>query len=142
MTSSLTFLSPTWVAACGRAINASVAYRDASLDWTHGALSLVVTAQPEIGWTEAAGVWLDLDRGACRAAKLISLEEADAAPFRLTGEYASWRALLRGEIQPVPAIMGRRIRLAGSYGILMRYVKSAEELIAAVTTVPTRFLPD
>ncbi len=141
MTSALRFLSPTWVAACARAINASAAYRDASLDWTHGALSLVVTPQPEIGWSETTGVWLDLDRGACRGAKLISLEESDAAPFRLSGDYGSWRALLRGEIQPVPAIMARRIRLAGSYAILMRYVRSAEELIAAVTTVPTTFLP-
>ncbi|HTR20085.1 MAG TPA: SCP2 sterol-binding domain-containing protein [Gemmatimonadales bacterium] len=142
MTSSLDFLSRQWVAACARAINASSAYRDASLDWTHGALSLVVTPQPEIGWTETVGVWLDLERGACRAAKLITLEQAEEAPFRLTGEYRAWRSLLRGELQPVPAIMARKIRLAGSYAILMRYVRSAEELISAVTTVPTSFLAD
>ena len=140
MTASLEFLSRQWVAACARAINASADYRDASLDWTHGALSLVVTPQPQIGWTETAGVWLELDRGACRKAIRISEAEAEAAPFRLTGDYAAWRELLTGELRPVPAIMARRIRLSGSYAVLLRYVKSAEALIAAVTTVPTAFL--
>lgn len=142
MTSSLDFLSRQWVAACGRAINASTAYRDASLGWTHGALSLVVTPQPEIGWTDTASVWLDLERGECRGARLITVDQADDAAFRLTGGYRAWRELLRGELKPVPAIMSRKIKLEGSYAILMRFVRSAEELIAAVATVPTTFLAD
>jgi putative sterol carrier protein len=142
MSPGLPFLSRSWVAACERAINASEPYREASLDWTHGALSLVVTPQPEIGWSDTASVWLDLDRGACRAARLITLEQAETSPFRLTGGYRDWRELLQGRLKPVPAIMARKILLAGSYGILLRYVKSAEALIAAVAAVPTTFLAD
>lgn len=138
--SPLPFLSHPWVAACARAINASDAYRSASLDWTHGALSLVVTPEPDIGWTDTVTVWLDLDRGACREARIMGPEEAEAAAFQLSGGYGAWRELLQGKLQPVPAIMARRIRLEGSYAILMRYVRSAEALIAAVTTVPTTFL--
>src|SRR5947209_20301608 len=46
---SLPFPSPEWVAAYGKEIKASNGYRAASLEWTHGAVALVVNPQPEIG---------------------------------------------------------------------------------------------
>jgi len=65
------FPSAEWVAAYGVAINASETYRSASLNWTFGAVALVVAAQPAIGLAEPAAIWLDLDRGVCRAARLV-----------------------------------------------------------------------
>ena len=66
------FPSTAWVDAYGVAINASEAYRTASTEWTHGSVALVLPAQPNIGVPEDVGIWLDLDRGSCRAAKLVS----------------------------------------------------------------------
>ncbi|PYP38245.1 MAG: hypothetical protein DMD48_10040 [Gemmatimonadetes bacterium] len=61
------FPSTEWVAAYGAAINASDEYRTASTDWTHGSVALVLPAQPAIGMPEDVGIWLDLERGVCRA---------------------------------------------------------------------------
>src|SRR5437867_9631247 len=74
---TLPFPSREWVGAYGAAINASESYRTASTQWTHGAVALVVNRQPEIGIAEPVGIWLDLDRGTCRAAKLVSQTEAE-----------------------------------------------------------------
>jgi len=65
---NLAFPSPEWVAAYGNEINASDGYRAASVEWTHGAVALVVNPQPEIGIAAAVGIWLDLERGTCREA--------------------------------------------------------------------------
>ena len=139
---TLAFPSPEWVSAYGVAINASEGYRAASLEWTHGAVALVVNRQPEIGIADPVGIWLDLDRGLCRAARVVSLSEADQAPFVISGEYTHWKRVIRKELGPIAGIMQRKLALKGSLPIVVRFVKSAEQLVEAATTVPTRFLDE
>ncbi len=139
---TLAFPSPEWVSAYGVAINASEGYRAASLEWTHGAVALVVNRQPEIGIADPVGIWLDLDRGVCRAARVVSLSEADQAPFVISGEYTHWKRVIRKELGPIAGIMQRKLALKGSLPIVVRFVKSAEQLVEAATTVPTRFLDE
>jgi putative sterol carrier protein len=137
-----TFPSPEWVAAYGEAINASEAYRTASTEWTHGSVALVLPAQPAIGVPDDVGIWLDLDRGVCRGARLVTRQQAQEAPFVLTAEYRYWKQILRKELGPIAGIMQRKVALAGSLPIVVRFIKSAEALVDAATRVPTRFLDD
>ncbi|MFN2571040.1 MAG: hypothetical protein ABR537_05430 [Gemmatimonadales bacterium] len=143
MTASLhAFPSEAWVAAYSAAINASEEYRSASTDWTHGCVALVMPAQPPIGISEDLGIWLDLDRGVCRSAKLVTREEAQLAPFVLTAEYRYWKQILKRELGPIAGIMQRKVALVGSLPIVVRFIKSAEALVDAATRVPTRFLDE
>ncbi len=139
---TLPFPSPEWVAAYVTAINASGAYRQAATGWTHGPVALVVNARPEIGLADAVGIWLDLERGECRAAKMVSLEEAKQAPFVLSSDYARWKQILRKELGPIAGIMQRKVALQGSLAIMVRFLRAAELLVEAATTVPTRFLDE
>ena len=136
------FPSPEWVAAYGAAINASELYRNASLEWTHGPVALVVSAQPEIGVSTAVGIWLDLERGACREAKLVNAADAQAAKFVLTSEYRYWKQIIRKQLGPIAGIMQRKVALQGSLPIVVRFIKSAEALVEVATTVPTHFLDE
>ncbi len=136
------FPSPAWVAAYGAAINASDDYRSASTEWTHGSVALVMPAQPAIGVLEDIGIWLDLDRGVCRAAKLVSRTEAQTASFVLTAEYRYWKQIIKKELGPIAGIMQRKVGLVGSLPIVVRFIKSAEALVDAATRVPTRFLDE
>ncbi len=139
---SLAFPSVEWVSAYGTAINASTGYRAASLEWTHGPVALVVNRQPDLGIAEPVGIWLDLDRGVCRAAKVVSQGEADRAAFVISGDYAYWKRVIRKELGPIAGIMQRKLSLKGSLPVVVRFVKSAEQLVEAATTVPTRFLDE
>jgi putative sterol carrier protein len=139
---SAPFPSPEWVSAYGAAINASDAYRAASVEWTHGAVALVVNPLPEIGIKEAVGIWLDLDRGTCREAKIVSRDEAERAAFVITADYAQWKRVIRKELGPIAGIMQRKLSLKGSLPIVVRFVKSAEQLVEAATTLATRFLDE
>ncbi len=136
------FPSPEWVAAYGAAISASAAYRAASGAWTHGPVALVVPAHPDIGVTEDVGIWLDLERGACRDARVVSRDEAQQAAFVLTAEYRYWKQIIKKELGPIAGIMQRKVSLKGSLPIVVRFIKSAEALVDAATRVPTRFLDD
>jgi len=130
------------VGAYGTAINTSEGYRAASLEWTHGPVALIVSAQPEIGVPTAVGIWLDLERGACREAKVVTADEAQSAAFVLTSEYRHWKQIIRKELGPIAGIMQRKVGLKGSLPIVVRFIKSAEALVEAATTVPTRFLDE
>ena len=136
------FPSAAWVAAYETAINASDDYRNASTEWTHGSVALVLPAQPAIGMPEDVGIWLDLDRGMCRAAKLVTRTEAQQAAFVLTAEYRYWKQIIKKELGPIAGIMQRKVALVGSLPIVVRFIKSAEALVDAATRVPTRFLDD
>jgi putative sterol carrier protein len=136
------FPSREWVAAYGDAINASEDYRNASAEWTHGSVALVLPAQPAIGVPEDVGIWLDLDRGVCRGARLVTREQAQQAAFVLTAEYRYWKQIIKRELGHIAGIMQRKVALVGSLPIVVRFIKSAEALVDAATKVPTRFLDD
>lgn len=136
------FPSAAWVAAYESAINGSDDYRQASTEWTHGSVALVLPAHPAIGVPDDVGIWLDLDRGVCRGARLVSRAEAQQAPFVLTAEYRYWKQIIRKELGPIAGIMQRKVALIGSLPIVVRFIKSAEALVDAATRVPTRFLDD
>jgi len=136
------FPSPDWVTAYGNAINASEDYRAASTEWTHGCVALVLPAHPAIGVPEDIGIWLDLDRGVCRAARLVTRDQAQQAQFVLTAEYRYWKQIIKKELGPIAGIMQRKVALVGSLPIVVRFIKSAEALVDAATRVPTRFLDE
>ena len=136
------FPSAEWVAAYGAAINASEGYRAASLEWTFGPVALVVNPRPEIGLAAPVAIWLDLDRGACREAALVSVDAAERASFVLTADYERWKQIIRKELGPIAAIMQRKLALKGSLPVVVRFVKSAEALVEAATAIPTRFLDE
>ena len=101
-----------------------------------------MSPHPEIGVPTAVGIWLDLDRGACREAKVVTADEAKTAAFVLTSEYRFWKQIIRKELGPIAGIMQRKVALQGSLPIVVRFIKSAEALVEAATTVPTRFLDE
>ena len=136
------FPSPEWVAAYEAAINSSDDYRTASTGWTHGSVALVMPAAPAIGVPEDLAIWLDLDRGVCRAARLVPRQEAPRAPFILTAEYRYWKQIIKKELGPIAGIMQRKVALQGSLPIVVRFIRSAEALVDAATRVPTRFLDE
>jgi hypothetical protein len=90
------FVFPTeeWVSQYKDAINSNPEYRTGAADWTHGVVTLICKALPP-QLPDDVGIWLDLDRGVCRDAKLVSVEEALQAPFCITGEYARWKQVIR-----------------------------------------------
>ena len=136
------FHSAEWVAAYRTAIGASQEYRTASGEWTHGPVALVIPAQPDIGVPQDIGIWLDLERGDCRDARVVTRDEAQQAAFVLTAEYRYWKQIIKKELGPIAGIMQRKVALKGSLPIVVRFIKSAEALVDAATRVPTRFLDD
>src|SRR5438552_5910715 len=61
---------------------------------------------------------------------------------RHRGRLRHWKRVIRKELGPIAGIMQRKLALKGSLPIVVRFVKSAEELVQAATRVPTTFLDE
>ena len=134
------FPSAEWLAAFKDAINANSRYQAAAKAWTYGPVALLIKADPTRGLAESKGLWLDLDRGICRDARLVGSEEATRAPFCILGEYDRWKQVIGKELDPIKGMMQRKLELRGQMSTLVRFVQAAKELVESSQQVPTRFL--
>ena len=131
--------TPEWASAFQDAIEADTSYRELAAKWTWP-VALVLDAAPELGYADAVAVELMLDRGRCHGA-VIRHPDAVTAPFTLRAPYATWKLVMRGELDPLAGVTRGRIRVKGSLATLMMHARSASALCACARAVPTRF-PD
>lgn len=75
---------------------------------------------------------------------VVEADEVDEATFatadvRLTAECQAWGALLDGSIEPLRAILLRRVRMDGDRLLLLRGLPSAKALIEAARELDADF---
>lgn len=135
------FPSEEWVKAYWEAIRQSD-YSETGKTWNKGAVALVCKAEPAIGLKEDVGIWLDLHEGQCRSAQIVPPAEAQTAPFVVTGEYARWKQVIEGKLDPIKGMMQGKLRLKGDLPTIVRYVKASKTLVASAANVATTFLDE
>jgi putative sterol carrier protein len=139
---AFTFPSAEWAAEFKQQVQQSAAYKQAAATWTFGAVALLTRADAAIGLPEDVGMWLDIERGNCSDVRVVSAAEAAKAPFCITGEYARWKSVLRKELDPIKAMMQKKLELKGQMTTIVKYVNASKELVEAATRVPTHFLDE
>jgi putative sterol carrier protein len=136
------FPSEEWIMEYQNKINSSDDYKKSGATWKAGPVCLVVTANAAAGIEKDTGIWLDLHEGACKEIKIVSLEEAMKAPFVITGDYARWKQVVLGELNPVQGMMQGKLKLKGSLTTIVRYVKASQDLVECASKVDTQFLDE
>ncbi len=139
---AFTFPSPEWAAEFKKQVQGSAAYRQAAATWTFGPVALLVKAEPAIGLAEDLGMWLEIDRGSCNEVRVVPRAEAERAPFCISGDYARWKSVLRKELDPIKAMMQKKLELKGQMTTIVKYVNASKELVECATRVPTAFLDE
>lgn len=123
--------SDDWIQKWQARINASSTYRASAAKWEW---PLVVRVRPDAAAGLPAGrsIYLDLWHGECREARAATPADIDRATFVMSGDVATWRGLLEGKLDPLAAIMMRKLSLdKGSATSLLGYVNAAKALVAA-----------
>ena len=103
-------------------------------------LALVLQPAPAFGYPDAVAVELSLDRGACHGAEIRDPQQL-SAPIVLSAPYETWKAVVRGELDPLAGVTRGKIAVRGSLATLMMHAKAAVALVACARAVPTEF-PD
>ena len=131
-----------WALAFRDAINADAEYRAAAAKWTWPVALTLDPPQPELGYPERVAVEVDLDRGTCSAARLVPAA-ASTAPIALGADFATWKLVVHGHLDPVTGVATGRLRLdRGSLMTLMMHTGAARALVTTAQKVETEFPDD
>jgi putative sterol carrier protein len=114
--------SDEWIKEFGRQINSSKAYEESD------------AALPKTAY-----FFVGLYHGKSPDTAMIESEKARAAQFTLTAAFGTWRKIIEGKLDPIQAIMTGKLKLKGNLAKVLRYPKSAKELVNCVQRVPTDF---
>ncbi|MFZ8803496.1 MAG: SCP2 sterol-binding domain-containing protein [Candidatus Calescibacterium sp.] len=135
----LKFPSPEWVAKYREELNAGP-WKESGKGWTYGPISFVVKKDEKLGINEDIYLWLDIDKGFCKEAKIVSKEEGEKAPFVIYGDYARWKQIINGELEPIKALAQGKLQLKGNLATIVKFVKAAEDMVKTAQKVPTEFI--
>ncbi len=140
---ALRFPSAEWCVAYKDAINANAGYAAAGREWTHGAVAMVVTAEPTIGLPEDQAMWLDLHQGRCTDCRLVARAEAEKAPYVIVATYARWKEVIRKQLDPTKGMMQNKLKLTkGHMPTMVKFVTASKELVESTSRVPTQFMDE
>ena len=139
---ALKFPSEQWTAAYRDAVNGNPAYRTAGKDWTHGKVAMVIKADPALGVAEDTGMILDVSGGQCHGTDFVlGLEAVQEAPFIIVAEYARWKEVIEGHVDPIKAMMQGKLKLVkGHLPTMLRFVESSRQLVVSASRVDTEFV--
>ena len=132
------FPSPEWVEAFKEALNASEAYKKSAAKW-EGDFYFIVS--PGKGLTEPVKFYLDLWHGQCREAYIVEGDDDKNPEFVIEGTLDVYRQIFEHKLDPIRALVSRKLKLKGNLGKIMRSVKATLDLVNAAASVPTTY-PD
>ena len=131
---ALEFPSDAWIKALGVALNASNGYRAAAKKW-EGDLIFVVEKGGAMG--SDAYLYLDLWHGDCRDAYALDGSAAKASEFTLSAPLGTWQQVISGELDPIRAIMTKKLGLKGPMTKILKSPKAALELVKCAGELDT-----
>jgi putative sterol carrier protein len=134
------FPSDPWVKAFVERINGSVEYAASAAGW-EGDVAIVIEAEPDRGVPETAWVLLELLDGACRGGGVVDEERGTRAPFVIRASYSRWKDVIRGDLDPIKAMMQGKLKVQGDLPMIIRYARATNELAHLTQLVDTSF-PD
>lgn len=140
---TFSFPSEKWTDAFKDAVNDNELYRKHGKPWTFGAVAMVVKADPSIGIGEDTGMILDVHEGQCRGTQFLSgsADSFQSAPFVIEANYARWKSVIRGELDPIKGMMEGKLKLTqGHLPTMIRFVESSRQLVQSASKVPTEFI--
>ena len=130
------FPSEEWVAQLRAKINSSAAYASSAKTW-EGDFHFIV--EPTGTMKEPVKLYLDLWHGQCRDAYLVKAEDDKKPEFIIAGSLETYRRIFDKKLDPIQALMSRKLKLQGNMGKVMRAVKATLDLVNCAASVETTY---
>ena len=120
------FPSQAWVEALVRVLNGDARYAEVARNWEGDLLFVVKPDGGAVpgGETRASHVYLDLWHGTCRSGRYLGPGEGELPKpaFTLSAGLGQFLAILGGSLDPMQAMLTRRLQVSGNMGYILRNV--------------------
>lgn len=134
-----TFPSADWLKALKDKLNSDEKYAKIASKW-EGAIMFRI--EPDGPLTTPTFYYTDLWHGECRDAFIVDPEQiADLKPaFVLSAPYSNFARLLKGDLDPMQAMITRKLKVQGSMAYMMRNVPVVLNFVRCAQEIETQFL--
>jgi putative sterol carrier protein len=130
------FPQDEWLLALNEKLNSDEKYAQIARNW-EGDMVFCIEGDPSR--QETTRYYLDLWHGKCRNAYLIPDGDDVKSVFLLRAPYGNFVRLLKGELDPMQALLTRKIGVQGNMAILMRNVPTVLDFVRCAREVTTGY---
>lgn len=126
------FPQQDWLDEFAEYLNSSEKYSRVARKW-EGATIFEVKAEGPL--ENDVAFHLDLWHGKCRSARMLVQGELIEADFVFTAPYNNFVRVLTGDLDPMQAMLTRKLVVSGSMGYLMRNIPTVLEFVRCAKEV-------
>ena len=120
------FPSAEWVQAAVDKLNSDQRYAQIAKNW-EGDIRYVI--EPSGPLKQEMWIYMDLWHGKCRSGMLEPLDSEIKPTFILSAPYENMVRVLNGELDPMSALLSRKIHVHGNMAVLMRNVPTVLDFV-------------
>jgi putative sterol carrier protein len=112
-------------------------YAEVAKKW-EGDMTIVI--EPEGNLTERKIYYIDLWHGKCRGVVELKDVSEKKATFVMTATYENIKRIMTGKLDPMQAMMTRKLLVQGNLGVMMRSVPTVLDFVRCAREVTSEFL--
>lgn len=133
------FPSEEWLKSLEDHLNSDERYAKVARKWEG---DIIMHIRAEGALKEDTKIYLDLWHGKCREAYFLDNEEEKKCTFILQAPYGNFIRILKGELDPMQAMMTRKLIVKGSMTYMMRNVPTVLDFVRCAQDVTQATLED
>jgi putative sterol carrier protein len=131
------FPTQEWVQVLMEKLNGDAQYAKIARNWEG---DIVCRIDPGGSLDQQVTYYLDLWHGKCRDAYLVQKGKEVEAVLTLDGPYNNYLRLLKGELDPMQALLTRKLGVKGSMSLLVRNVPTVLDFVRCCREVTDSFV--
>ncbi len=131
------FPSPEWLQELYEKLNSDKRYAQIARTWEG---DMVVVIEPSGPLIKKILYYLDLWHGTCRRIEILHDLPTVTPKFVLTSSYANISRIMKGELDPMQAMLTRKLQVHGSMAYMMRNVPTVIDFVRCAREVTTEIL--
>lgn len=134
---SIIFPSFDWLKGLESKLNSDAQYAEIAKKW-EGDMIFVIT--PAGNLKRNYIFYIDLWHGKCRGVAVLNDAAEKNAAFVLTATYENITRILRGQLDPMQALLTRKLLVQGNFAVMMRSVPTVLDFVRCAREVTTEML--
>jgi len=131
------FPGPEWLKALDQKLNSDSKYAQIARKWEG---DILIVIEPSGPVKEQLNYYLDLWHGTCRKAEILPGIEGMKPAFILTATYENLVKILTGQLDPMQAMMTRKLNVHGNMAMMMRNVPTVLDFVRCAREVTSEVL--
>jgi len=131
------FPSPEWVDELMDKLNSDPKYSQVARNWEGDILFLV---EPGGMLQKSIAYYLDLWHGKCRDAHVLEEYKSLSPAFTLKAPYSNYSQILKGDLDPMQAMLTRKLSVQGNMAVLMRNIPTVLDFVRCCREITDGYL--